>query len=174
MRMKQTTMQKGDGWAVSLMRTVSANLRGHAGSSVVTIVDFTNKRYDDGDVVDGTIHMNIPEQEQGMTEGDSLLHVSGAAMLQCFSIKAGLNRYGEAGKKACSKGLQQLHDMDTYEPMDPDKLTWLEKTKALVSLMFLVEKRNWLIKARAVADGSKQQKKEGLQKSGCYLSHHFK
>ena len=28
---------------------------------VVTYVDFTNKRYGDGDVVDGTIHMNIPE-----------------------------------------------------------------------------------------------------------------
>ena len=98
-----------------------------------------------------------------MTEGDSLLHVSGAAMLQCFSIKAGLNRYGEAGKKACSKGLQQLQDMDTYEPMDPDKLTRLEKTEALTSLVFLVENRNGLIKARAVADGSKQGKKESYK-----------
>ena len=141
---------------------------------VVTNVDFTNKRYDDGDVVDGTIHMNIPEEEPGMTEVYLLLHVLRVALLQSFSIKSGLNRYVEAGKKAFNKELQQLHYMDTYEPMDPDKLTWLEKTKALVSLMFLVEKRNWLIKARAVADGSKQQKKEGLQKSGCYLSHHFK
>ena len=38
-----------------------------------------------------------------MTEGDSLLHVLGVAMLQSFIIKAGLNRYGEAGKKAVNK-----------------------------------------------------------------------
>ena len=40
--------------------------------------------------------------------------------------------------------------------MDPDKLTRLEKTEALASLMFLVEKRNGIIKARAVGDGSKR------------------
>ena len=85
-------------------------------------------------------------------------------MLQSFSIKAGLNRYGEAGKKAVNKDLQQLHDMDTYEPMNPDKLTRLENTKSLASLMFLVEKINGLIKARAVADGSKQRKKESYKK----------
>ena len=66
-----------------------------------------------------------------MTEGDFLIHVLGVAMLQSFSITAGLNRYGEAGKKAVNKELQQLHDMDTYEPMDPDKFTRLEKTVAL-------------------------------------------
>ena len=70
---------------------------------VMNNVDFNNKRYNDGDVVDGTIHMNIPEEEPGMTEGDSLLHVLGVAMLQSFSIKSGLNRYGEAGKKAVNK-----------------------------------------------------------------------
>ena len=37
---------------------------------VVTYVDFTNRRYYYGDAVDGTIHMNIPEEEPGMTEGD--------------------------------------------------------------------------------------------------------
>ena len=37
---------------------------------VITNVDFNNKRYENGDVVDGTIHMNIPEEEPGMTEGD--------------------------------------------------------------------------------------------------------
>ena len=83
----------------------------------------------------------------------------GLVMLHYFSIKEGLNRYGEAGKQAVNKELQQLHDMVTYEPMDPEKLTRLENTEALASLMFLVEKRNGLIKAMAVADGSKKRKK---------------
>ena len=48
--------------------------------------------------------------------------------------------------------------------MDPDKLTRLEKTKDLASLMFLVEKRNRIIKARAVVDGRKQRKKESYKK----------
>ena len=98
---------------------------------VITNEDFNNKRNDHSDVVDGKIHMNIPEEEPCMNEGDSLLHVLGVAMIQSFSIKSGLNRYGEAGKKAVNKELQQLHDMDTYEPMDPDKFTRLEKTVAL-------------------------------------------
>ena len=97
----------------------------------MTNVDFTNKRYDDRDVVDGTIHMNITEEEPGMTEGYLLLRVLGVAMLQSFSIKAVLNRYGDAGKKAFNKYLQQLHDMYTYEPMDPDKFNRLEKTEAI-------------------------------------------
>ena len=113
---------------------------------VMTNVDFNNKRYDDGDIVDGTIHMNIPDEEPGMTEGDLLRHVFGVVMLNYFSIKSGINRYGEAGKQAVDKELQQLHGMDTYEPMDPDKFTRLERTKSLASLMFLVEKRNGLIK----------------------------
>ena len=75
--------------------------------------------------------MNIPEEEPGMTEVDSLLRVLGVAMLQSFSIKAVLNRYGDAGKKAFNKDLQQIYDMDTYEPMDPDKFTRLEKTEAI-------------------------------------------
>ena len=94
----------------------------------MTNVDFTNKRYDDRDVVDGTIHMNITEEEPGMTEGYLLLRVLGVAMLQSFSLKSGLNLYGEAGEKAVNKVLQQLHDMDTYKPMDPNKLTRLENT----------------------------------------------
>ena len=86
---------------------------------IVTNVDFTNKRYNNGDVVYGTIHMNIPEEEPGMAEVDSLLSVLGVVMLHYFGIKAGLNRYGDVGKKAVNKELQQLHDMDTYELMDP-------------------------------------------------------
>ena len=35
---------------------------------VITNINFNNKRYDDSDVVNGTIHMNIPEEEPGMTE----------------------------------------------------------------------------------------------------------
>ena len=104
-----------------------------------------------------------------MTEGDSLLHVLGVAMLQSFSIKSGLNRYGEAGKKAFNKDLQQFYDMDTYEPMEPDKFTRLEKTEALASLMFLVENRNGIIKARTVTGGRKQRKKESYKNQDATL-----
>ena len=53
--------------------------------------------------------------------------------------------------------MQQQHDMMTYIPLDPIKLTKAEKQAALNSLMHLVEKRNERIKSRFCADSSKQR-----------------
>jgi hypothetical protein len=43
--------------------------------------------------------------------------------LQQFSIKAGLKKFGVRGEKAMTKELKQLHDMITFFPLDPTKLT---------------------------------------------------
>jgi len=63
------------------------------------------------------------------------------------------------------KEFTQIHDMDTYTPMDASKLTREQKTKALSSLLFLTEKRDWRIKARQCAVGSKQRTFEGYNKA---------
>ena len=55
--------------------------------------------------------------------------------------------------------------MDTYEPVHKSDLTFKDRKKSLASLMFITEKRNGDIKARKVADGSKQRTYGGYDKS---------
>ena len=63
------------------------------------------------------------------------------------------------------KELTQIHKMETYEPVYKSNLTFEDKKKSLASLMFITENRNGDIKARKVADGSKQRTYDGYNKS---------
>lgn len=56
-----------------------------------------------------------------------------------------------------TKELKQLHDMQTFFPVDAKTLTKEQRKRALASLMFLKEKRDGKMKARGCADGWKQQ-----------------
>jgi hypothetical protein len=47
--------------------------------------------------------------------------------------------------------------MSVFAPMDPTKLTKAERTAALASLIFLKQKKDGTVKARACADGRKQR-----------------
>ena len=62
------------------------------------------------------------------------------------------NLWGK-GVKAMKKESTQLHDLNTFEPLDADSLTDHDKKNSISSLMFLMEKRDGSIKARACADG---------------------
>ena len=44
-------------------------------------------------------------------------------MAQHFSVRSGLKRFGDQGEKAVIKDLTQLHNMHTYDPVDPKNLT---------------------------------------------------
>jgi hypothetical protein len=74
-----------------------------------------------------------------------------------YSLKAGLKKFGAEGEKAVTKELSQFHDMSVFEPVDATTLSPDDKKKALASLLFLKEKRDGRIKARACADGRKQR-----------------
>ena len=82
-----------------------------------------------------------------------------------FSLKKGLELFGNKAEAATGKELQQIHNMDTYTPMHPNELSSEEKAKALRALFFLTEKRNGDIKGRKVADGRKQRTFKGYKKS---------
>ena len=132
-----------------------------------TIPSFHNKRYEESeDVLEGTIHINVEDAESmyAMDDEDAMMHVLGVVMIQQFSLNKGLKRFGKQGEEAATKELTQIHDMDTFFPVDPSTLSRAERAAALSSLMFLVEKRDGRIKARTVADGSKQKKQEGYKK----------
>jgi hypothetical protein len=77
-------------------------------------------------------------------------------MLQ-LSMKAGLKQFGKHGEDGVSKELNQLHLRDTFEPIDPKKLTADERKNVMESHLFLKEKRDGTIKGRMVAGGNKQR-----------------
>jgi len=55
------------------------------------------------------------------------------------------------------KELQQVHDMEGFEPKHWHELTTLERQRALKYLMYLKEKRCGKLKSRGCADGRKQR-----------------
>jgi len=76
-----------------------------------------------------------------------------------YSLKAGLKKFGKEGEAAVSKELGQFHDLSVFIPMDASELTREQREAALASLMFLKEKKDGTVKARACADGRKQLEK---------------
>ena len=100
-----------------------------------------------------------------MTEEQSDAHIVGVIFAQHFSLKKGLELFGEKADVAVQKELNQIHQMDTYKPIYKSDLTFEDRKKALASLMFITEKRNGDIKARKVADGSKRRMYDGYDKS---------
>jgi len=138
--------------------------------------------YDTGDTyVEGQAHFSVSSLQQAfqegvthinVTEGDSIemtqdeinAHVVGVAMLQQFSLKAGLKHFGKGGEEAVTSELTQMHDMHTYVPIDPESMTPQQKSETLNSLIFLTEKRNGDVKSRMCGDGSKQRHRPGYKK----------
>ena len=78
-------------------------------------------------------------------------------MIQTYTLKQGLKRFGAKGKRAAYKEVKQLHDRVVFRPIKVEELTRLEKIRAIESLIFLAEKRNGDIKARTCANGSSQR-----------------
>jgi hypothetical protein len=71
--------------------------------------------------------------------------------------KKGLKVFGEKGEEAIQKELQQIHDMEGFQPKHWYELTKEERADALKYLMYLKEKRDGRIKGRGCADGRKQR-----------------
>jgi hypothetical protein len=72
-------------------------------------------------------------------------------------MNAGIKKFKAKGKAGVTKELIQMHDMNMFCPIEVESLTNNEKKKALLSLMFLKEKRDSSVKARICADGRKQK-----------------
>ena len=99
-----------------------------------------------------------------MTEEEVQKHILSNVMVQQFSLNAGLKCFGERGTAAITKELKQLHDMETYIPVDAKSLSKHQHAEALSSLIFLTEKQDGKIKAQKCAAGSKQRCEPGYHK----------
>ena len=130
-------------------------------------VPFGNMPYKMGVI---NLNMDIPVQVQTPDEGweddDSLTeHLLGVILVQQYNLKKRLELFGDRAEVATTKELQQIHDFGIYVPQDARLLSRAEQLKALLALMFIVEKRNGDIKARTCAVGSKQRTFPGYVKS---------
>ena len=58
-------------------------------------------------------------------------------MYQQYSLKEGLKRFGEKGKYEVNSDLEDLHKMETFEPLNANKFNKEDRTDALASLMLI-------------------------------------
>ena len=57
-----------------------------------------------------------------------------------MSMKSGIKRFGDAGREAVKRELQQLHDCKVVKGVRKDQLTPLQRKEALGYLMFIKQK----------------------------------
>ena len=93
---------------------------------------FTTSKEIIGGYVNGIAHINVSRKASAkMSQVDVEAHILGVIMVQQFSLRAGINKFGDKATASVSKELQQIHDMGTYEPMDPDKMTAQQRAEAM-------------------------------------------
>jgi hypothetical protein len=83
--------------------------------------------------------------------------VPGQQHLVTYSLKKGLERFGERGTIATQKEMQQLIDRKCFVPIRKSDLNETEMKRALESLIFITEKKNGIVKTRHCANGSTQR-----------------
>ena len=87
--------------------------------------------------------MNVQDDEsplEAMDDEEAMLYFLGLVMVQQFSLNKVLKEFGDRAKESTMKELTQIHDMDTYRPLDASTLTWEQRKRSLSSLLFIVEK----------------------------------
>ena len=82
--------------------------------------------------------------------------VKGTSFVETYTLKKGLNKFGDQGYEASHGEMKQLHDRSVFKPINVSNLTPQEKKRSMESLIFLVEKHECRIKARTCANGSIQ------------------
>ena len=78
-------------------------------------------------------------------------------VLTQYGMQKGLQVFDDRGLEAVKKEMQQFHDLDVITPINVKTMTKQQKSRALLYLMFLKEKRDGNIKGRGCADGHKQR-----------------
>ena len=89
---------------------------------------------------------------------DIMRHPLRATLFKQYSVRKGINVFGESGITAVDEELQQLETRNVMEPIDRNEMTREEKRVCLQYLMFLNRKRSGRIKGCGCAEGQKQRK----------------
>ena len=103
----------------------------------------------------GYVHaMHMIDNYNSIGSGPTIDHET--VLSQQYTLKKGLQIFGEAGAAAVTTELQQLHDRGVLAPKLFSELTREQRARALAYLMFLKRKRDDSIKGRGCADGRPQ------------------
>ena len=74
-----------------------------------------------------------------MDKVDTNIEILGVIMIHQYNLRKGLELFRDKAETATVKELSQIHEMDTYVPLNAGELSPEQKAKALSSLMFIVE-----------------------------------
>jgi hypothetical protein len=84
---------------------------------------------------------------------NSKITIQGASFAQLYLIQKGLKMFGEEGRKASAKEIDQLHRRNCFTPRSIVEMSPIERRRAPQALIFLTEKRDKTIKGRMVFNG---------------------
>ena len=73
-----------------------------------------------------------------------------------YTLKTVLSKFKERAEAEFTKGLTQLHVLETFEPVDATKLTKKQRAGAMASLIFLKKNHNGCKKGCSCVDGKKK------------------
>ena len=108
---------------------------------------------------DTNVNLLIKQVEPNLNNTDHDATVLATIMInlvQTYSLRAGIKKFGNNGKNAALLEMEQLHKCDCWKPRKIEELSTSQKRNALESLLFLTEKPDGRVKARHCANGSKQ------------------
>jgi len=72
---------------------------------------------------------------------------------QQFMLKKGLAKFGDEGREAAAKEMEQLHKRSCFRPVNVSEMKPSERKKAQHGLMFITKKRDTTVKVRLVYNG---------------------
>jgi hypothetical protein len=75
-----------------------------------------------------------------------------------YLLEAGIRHFGKEGETAVTKELNQFNAYGVFKPQHSQDLLDNDKKKALLSLIFLWQKKNGAVKARSCANDNPQRK----------------
>ncbi len=88
---------------------------------------------------------------------NSKITIQGAEVARQYLIQKGLKVFGEEGRKALLKEMDQLHRRNCFTPRSIADMTVIERRRAQQASMFLTEKRNNPSKEEWFSTGSQQE-----------------
>ena len=97
-----------------------------------------------------------PKEYNGEDVVVSILHY----ILEQYELQQRLSIFGKKGEEATNKELKQIDDIEALIHLDAHSLADEEKTKAMVSLMFLTERQDGSIKVRQSNENNKNAYKK--------------
>ena len=110
----------------------------------------------------GFNNLQVRVKEYSNEEARVLIHIMQCMekklqFAQRYTLKKSTMKFGNRARQAARSELSQLNERMVFTPIHREDITKEEIRKSMESLMFLTEKRDGTVKARACANGSIQR-----------------